>query len=65
MRKLKVCFSLFVDDRRREALAVELAKRHEESGKDFVRSRDKDIYGVIDEGVLYVRRIYPVKECEV
>lgn len=62
MAKLKVCFSMFVDEGRRDAAAAELVKRYEASGKNFVRSQDKSLYGVIDKGVLYVRRIFPVKE---
>jgi hypothetical protein len=62
MAKLKVCFSMFVDESRRDVAAAELAKRHEVSGKNFVRSRDKSLYGVVDKGVLYVRRVFPVNK---
>ncbi|MGH7457288.1 MAG: hypothetical protein ACRENG_38415 [bacterium] len=64
MTKLKVCFSMFVDESRREVVAAELVKRYEVSGKNFVRSQDKSLYGVIDKGVLYVRRIFPVNKRE-
>lgn len=62
MAKLKVCFSLFVDHRQRDQVAAELTQRHEESGKNLVRSQDENLYGVIDKGVLYVRRVFPVQE---
>jgi len=60
--KLKVCFSLFVDNGERDQVAAELVKVHEESGKNLVRSQDENLYGMIDKGVLYVRRIFPVTE---
>lgn len=64
MAKLRVCFSMFVDESRREVVVAELVKRYEASGKNFVRSQDKSLYGVIDKGVLYVRRIFPMKKIE-
>ena len=64
MEKLKVCFSMFVDESRRDAVAAELVQRYQASGQNIVRSQDKGLYGVIDKGVLYVRRIFPVREGE-
>ncbi len=64
MAKLRVCFLLFVDSGQSEKVVAELVKEHEESGKNIVQSQDEDLYGVIDKGVLYVRRIFLVKEIE-
>ncbi len=55
---------MFVDSGEREKVAAELVKVYEESGKSVVQSQDENVYGVIDKGVLYVRRIFPVKEIE-
>jgi hypothetical protein len=56
---------MFVDESRRDTVAAELIQRYQASGKNIVRSQDKSLYGVIDKGVLYVRRIFPVKKREV
>lgn len=62
MAGLRVCFSLFVEEGQRQAIALELAKRYEASGKTRVQSKDERLYGVIENGVLYVRRLFPTQD---
>jgi hypothetical protein len=62
MSKLKGCFSMFVESDQREKVEAELVKEYEESGKSVVQSQNENVYGVIDRGVLYVRRIFPMEE---
>lgn len=60
MTKLRVCYSMFIDETEGEKLAAELMPQALEYGAEIIRSNDARFYGIVRQGVLYVSRLFPV-----